>query len=157
MEEFGEILEVVSKEAYDEAVALGFDGDIKTLDEGWIEDFFEEYNPVTKYVFKNELGRKEERLFEALIAMMQDKGISYNAAERLLIRQVKQSGIDLEDAIVEAEYEAAGVEKVVWLAELDNRTCGTCVDMDGEIFDIDKVPPKPHINCRCTIYPYKED
>ena len=47
--EFVAILNPLYQEIYDEALALGFDGDLRDLDEAWIEDFFDEYNPVTKY------------------------------------------------------------------------------------------------------------
>ena len=149
------ILNPLYQEIYDEALALGFDGDLRDLDEVWIEEFFEEYNPVTKYVFANEIDRKESRLFEALVASTLEKTASYKTAENLLIRQIKQYSIDLEDKIVKTVYKDLGVEKVVWVAEIDHKTCGVCADMDGEIFDLQDVPQKPHINCRCWITPVK--
>ena len=158
--EFFAILNPLYEEIYDEAVALGFDGEPEDLDEAWVEEFFAEYNPVTKYVFKNEIGRKESRLFEALVSTrdgnIADKIQSYRTAENLLVRQVEQYAIDFEDSVAMAVYKAVGVKKVKWVAEHDRKTCGVCNELDGEIFDLDKAPSKQHINCRCYLIPVKE-
>ena len=153
--EFVAVLDPLYQEIYDEAVALGFDGDLRDLDEAWIEEFFDEYNPVTKYVFKSELGRKESRLFEALVASKIDKMQSYKTAENLLLRQIKQYLVDLEDKVTITVYKAVGVEKVVWNAEQDHKTCGVCSEMDGQIFSLGELPPKQHYQCRCWITPVK--
>ncbi len=154
--EFVAILNPIYEEIYDEAIALGFDGDLRDLDEAWVEEFFDEYNPVTKYVFSNEIDRKESYLFEAIISDPSLKHQSYAKAERLLINQVKQYAIDLEDAIAMVVYEDTDVKKVQWVAEHDYKTCGVCKELDGEIFDIDKAPDKQHHNCRCYLVPVKE-
>ena len=157
--EFLAILNPLYKEIYDEALALGFDGKPEELDEGWIEEFFEEYNPVTKYVFKNELVRKEARLFENLIAVKgslgTDKFTSYKTAENLLARQVKQYAIELEDSVTKAVYQDAGVKKVMWVAEDDHKTCAVCNELDGAVFDLEDAPPKQHYHCRCYLIPVK--
>ena len=87
IKEFTEILHFIEEEYYDIALDMGYDGDIRDLDESFIEEFFEEYNPVTKYVFKNEMGRKESRLFESLVADAKDKIHNYATAEKLLKKQ----------------------------------------------------------------------
>jgi SPP1 gp7 family putative phage head morphogenesis protein len=152
--EFFAVVEPIEREVYDEAVALGFDGDIRDLDMAWIEEFFDEYNPVTKYVFSNELERKESRLFEALVASVMEKTQSYATAERLLVGQVEQYAIDLEDKITNIVYKDTGVEKVVWVSEHDHKRCEDCAALDGEVFNIDKAPPKQHYRCRCYLMPY---
>ncbi len=156
IKEFFEILNPLYQEIYDEALALGFDGDLRDLDEGWIEDFFDEYNPVTKYVFSNEVGRKESYLFESVVADINTRHQSYLKAGKCLVRQVKQGAIDLEDAIAKKVYKDLGVEKVMWVAEDDYKTCGVCRDLDNEVFELDKAPPKQHHNCRCYLVPVKE-
>ena len=154
--EFVAILNPIYAEIYDEAVALGFDGDLRNLDEAWIEEFFDEYNPVTKYVFSNEIDRKKSRLFEALVASTEERHQSYKTAENLIIKQTKQYAIDLEDAIAKVVYEDTGVKKVMWNAEKDHKTCGVCSEMDGQIFKLYDAPPKQHHNCRCWLTPVKE-
>jgi SPP1 gp7 family putative phage head morphogenesis protein len=155
VKEFAEVAIPIEEELYDEALDMGFDGDIRDLDESFVEEFFEEYNPVTKYVFRNEMDRKESRLFEALVASSVDRTHSYATAEKLLIRQVKQYAIDLEDRIAMIVYEDVGVKKVQWVAEKDDRTCGTCHDLDGMIFDLKDAPSKQHYQCRCILQPIK--
>lgn len=153
--EFVAILNPIREEIESEAIDMGFDGDIRDLDEAWIEEFFDEYNPVTKYVFSNEIDRKESRLFEALVASTEERHKSYQTAENLLIRQVKQYAIDLEDSIAMVVYEDTGVKKVQWNAEDDYKTCSVCNELDGEIFELKDAPPKQHHNCRCWYTPVK--
>ena len=155
-QEFLSILNPLYKEIYDEALAMGFDGDPRDLDEGWIEEFFEEYNPVTKYVFKREMGRKESRLFESLVASTAERIQSYKTAENLLKRQVKQYAIELEDSVTKTAFRDAGVEKVMWVTEMDHKTCSVCSELDGEIFDLKDAPPKQHYHCRCYLIPVGE-
>ncbi len=154
-QEFLKVLNEISEEIYDEALALGFDGDIRDLDEAWIEEFFDEYNPVTKYVFSNEIGRKESRLFESLVASTFERTQSYKTAENLLKRQIKQYAIELEDSVTREVFKAVGVEKVKWVSEQDHKTCGVCAELDGEVFKLKDAPPKQHYNCRCYLIPVK--
>ena len=151
--EFLSILNPLYREIYDEALALGFDGDMRDLDEAWIEEFFEEYNPVTKYVFKSEMGRKESRLFESLVASTAERFQSYKTAENLLARQVKQYAIELEDSVTKTAFKDAGVGKVQWVTEHDHKTCGVCSELDGEVFNLEDAPPKQHYHCRCYLIP----
>ena len=150
-----DVLNPIYEEIYDEALALGFDGDLRNLDEAWIEEFFDEYNPTTKFVFSNELGRKESRLFESLVASKLERHQSYKTAELLLTRQVKQYCIELEDKILRTVYKDLGVKKVRWVAELDHRTCGVCNELDGQVFSLEDAPPKQHWLCRCYLIPVK--
>ena len=154
--EFLSILNPLYQEIYEEALALGFDGDMRELDEGWIEDFFEEFNPVTKYVFKNEMGRKESRLFESLVASSKERIQSYKTAENLLKKQVEQYAIELEDSVTKTAFRDAGVGKVQWVTEHDHKTCGVCSELDGKIFDLADAPPKQHYRCRCYLIPVRE-
>jgi SPP1 gp7 family putative phage head morphogenesis protein len=154
--EFAAILNPIYQDIYDEAIDMGFDGDIRDLDEAWVEEFFEEYNPVTKYVFRNEIDRKKSRLFESLVASTAERTQSYKTAENLLVRQVKQYAIDLEDSVAATVYEAVGVEKVKWVAEHDHKTCSECSELDGQVFALKDAPPKQHINCRCYYIPVRE-
>jgi len=154
--EFTAILNPIYEEIYDEAVDLGFDGDIRNLDEAWVEEFFDEYNPVTKYVFSNEIDRKKSRLFESLVASAVERTQSYKTAEKLIVNQIKQYAVDLEDAIAKVVYEDTGVTWLQWVAEDDHKTCGDCKELDGQIFKLKDVPPKQHYQCRCVTIPIKK-
>ena len=155
-EEFEKIANPIYEDIYNECFALGFKGKKKKIDVAWIDEFFREYNPVTRYIFANEIDRKKSRLFEALIANELERLQSYKQAEKLINTQVRQYSIDHEDAIVLTVFKVLGVKKVMWVAEDDHKTCGVCNELDGEVFDIEKVPPKQHYNCRCYLIPVKE-
>lgn len=155
-QEFLKIINEIYQIIYDEAVAMGFDGDIRNLDDAWIDEFFDAYNPVTKYVFSNEIDRKEARLFEALISNELERLKSYAYAERLITQQIEQYAIDLEDSIERVVYEDTKVKKVMWVAEQDAKTCDVCSELDGQIFELNNAPYKQHYNCRCYLIPVKE-
>lgn len=150
------VVDPICAEIYNETLSMGFEGEVREMGIDWLEGFLDKYNPVTKCVFRNEIERKESRLFESLVAVMEERYESYATAESLLIRQIKQCAIDLEDEIEFETYEDVGVEKVQWVAEDDDKTCGDCKALDGEIFDLDKAPNKQHHNCRCYLIPVKE-
>ncbi len=154
--EFLETINLIYQEAYDEAFEAGFDGTPDVLDEDWIDEFLNDYNPTTKYVFNNEIERKKQYLQEDIIAEPDDINQAYEKAEKRLIKQVKQGGIDLDDAVVRKAFEDSGVQKVTWNAEDDGKTCGDCRELDGQIFELKDLPPKQHHNCRCWFTPVKE-
>ena len=156
MAEFVAVANSIYQDIYEECIDMGFDGDPTNIDEAWIEEFFNRYNPVTKYVFSNEIDRKRARLFEALVANELETFQSYKDAERLITQQVRQYGIDLEDAIAMVVYEDTGVKKVQWVAEDDLKTCSVCKELDGKIFKLKNAPSKQHYNCRCELHPIRE-
>lgn len=155
-QEFMAIINEIYQTIYEELIDMGFDGDIRNLDEAWLDEFFDGYNPVTKYVFSNEIDRKESRLFEALISNELERLKSYAYAERLITTQIEQYAIDLEDSITKVVYEDTNVKKVMWVAEHDHRTCDDCADLDGQIFELGSEPPKQHYMCRCYLTAVKE-
>ena len=124
----------------------------------WLIALLLAYDPVTKYVYTHEVDRKKARLFESIMADRHAEsriGIieDYKTARTAWRRQAKQYMITVEDAAVVDGYKKAGVEKVMWIAERDSRTCETCLKRDGLVFPIDRVPDKPHYGCRCTLKP----
>lgn len=154
--EFLEIINQIYQETYSDAVEEGFDGEPKDLDEDWIDEFLNDYNPTTKYVFNNEVDRKKQYLQEDVLSDPNSTDQAYEKAKKRLINQVRQGGIDLDDAITRKVFKDLGIKKVQWVAEQDYKTCGVCSELDGAIFDLDKVPPKQHHNCRCYLIPVKE-
>lgn len=115
---------------------------------------------MTKYVYENELERKQARFFESIVADVEAKDrhemeADYKAAENAWKRQTRQAMIDTEDRAAVTAYRDAGVEEVMWISVCDNRTCEECSAMNGLIFPVDSVPDKPHYNCRCHLEPVK--
>lgn len=134
----------------------------KAISEKWLDGIQSEYNPVTKYVYVTEAERKRARFFESLVADAESKQRremenDYRAAENAWIRQTRQAMIDIEDRAAIAAYKDAGVRKVRWISQHDDKVCKECGRLDGLIFPIDAVPDKPHYNCRCTIEPVTDE
>ncbi len=108
------------------------------------------YNPVTKYVFKNEIDRKRARFAESMLAST-TPAAEVALAKRLLAATNAQFMDDVTfESLVQA-YKDNGAEKVQWVTAVDDRRCRQCAAMHGKIFPIDKIPPKPHIHCRCWV------
>lgn len=129
--------------------------------EQMMQDFLMSYNPVTKYVYEQEVERKRARFFESIVADVVGKNRrgweeDFRRAERLWDQQTGQNMIDLEDYVRRAAYERAGVKWVKWVTQQDERVCEDCDPLDGKVFPIDQVPPKQHPRCRCYIVPVKK-
>lgn len=122
------------------------------ITEDYIIEMLDEYDPVTLYQFMPELERKKQRLIEALIAS-HNKNSEIDKALRYLTLQLSQYADKAElEATIQA-YKDAGIEKVRWVTQEDEKVCGTCAPRDGKVYDIDKVPPRPHYRCRCELEP----
>jgi SPP1 gp7 family putative phage head morphogenesis protein len=70
---------------------------------------------------------------------------------RIWARQAKQFADEITDAAVLDDLKAQGYQKVQWHSEEDARVCDICYERNNKIYDIDNIPPKPHINCRCWL------
>lgn len=114
----------------------------------WLESFLLEYDEVSKYVYANEFERKRDRLAEALIASSK-KNEEIDAALRYLSFMLTAYAVRVTDQVVLMAYRDMGIDTVRWKAEKDNKTCTICKHRNGHIYDIEQVPPKPHLNCRC--------
>lgn len=112
------------------------------------------YNPVTEYVYENEVQRKRERFAESLISSP-NKLIMIKRATTLWQRQTEQYLILVEDAAVLEAYKALGVKRVRWITQHDDKRCNECAERSGKIYDINNVPPKPHRYCRCYLEPVR--
>ena len=108
------------------------------------------YNPVTKYVYRNEMDRKRSRFAEGVIASDRPNE-EVALAKRLMIATNKQFAEDATfEAVVQA-YRDDGVEKVRWITSEDDRRCKECKSRHGKVYPINNIPPKPHRYCRCYI------
>ena len=120
----------------------------------FIRELLDEYDRITKYVYSHEVERKRARYAESIIAS-EDNPVDRDRAMRLFYRQVAQKAIEVTDEAGKQAYRDAGVKWVKWVTKLDGRECQECKDRNGNIYRIDEVPRKPHINCRCTLKPYR--
>lgn len=125
-------------------------GELCPINEIWLNEFLEAYDPVTKYVFTHEADRKRARLIEAMIA----RGMAaaeVDSAMRAWSLMSTQYAVEITDEANLQALKDSGEQEVVWMTEPDDRRCKECLKRDGQVYDIDKVPPKPHIGCRCYL------
>ena len=157
------LYENISKKAKDGFLDIGyyyyieaFYGETRKVpDEKWVKGILKSYNPVTNYVFENEVERKRQRFFESILSN-NNKSENTKTALRYWNTMISQYAIDISDLALLKAYYDSGAKKVIWISEIDNRTCDICEDRDGKIYNIDEIPPKPHWNCRCYYSPYKD-
>ena len=124
----------------------------ESITNDWILDMLEEVDPVTLYAFLPEKERKKQRLTEAL-AVTVDRNTEVDKALRYWTVQVGQYA---DNSVYNARLEAfrrSGVRRVLWVSQADEKVCDECETRNGQIFDIDNVPPPPHYGCRCHLVP----
>ena len=125
----------------------------RKIDKKWLHDTLSQYDPVTMYVYLHEVDRKRERFAEAVIASS-NRAFEVEKALRYWSRMVNQYAVEITDKAVIDAYIDNDVPKVIWVTVDDERRCEDCAKRDGKIYDIDDIPPKPHLNCRCILLPY---
>lgn len=144
-------------------------GKKKKYDEDWLFDFLLEFDPITGYQFTNEWERKMYRQYEEAQSAKQTnyfgkkpKSSSKKSKDptkhsmELLNSQITQKAIETADYGTIEGYKETGIKKVLWVAQLDHKTCDECLERNGKIFSIDEIPEK-HYNCRCILKAVRED
>lgn len=132
--------------------------EIDELVEMYLAGLLDEPNEVTKYTYSSEVIRKRDRAKESINAVIgrAAKQVQLDKALRFWSQMTGwYADFVWEDAIVSA-MKAAGVKKVVRHERDDDKVCKVCKDADGKVYDIDKIPPKPHLHCRRWFTPYKK-
>lgn len=144
-------LDALNKEAYLEIAKETYKEiceEEDKLNKKWVNETLLDYDPVTKYVYENEVIRKQNRLFESLLASknkFQDFALAFN----LWWRQTSQYGITITDKAVVEAYRKMGYTHLVWNTQRDKRVCEKCEERDGKAYPIDNLPSKVHYGCRC--------
>lgn len=118
------------------------------INKKWVKSVLSEYNPITNYQFYNEIERKGQRFAESFISSKGSKK-EIQKALRYLSVQMSQYAIDITDRAMLQAFKDSGIKQVKWNAEIDDKTCKVCMQRDNKIYNINKIPTKPHINCRC--------
>jgi SPP1 gp7 family putative phage head morphogenesis protein len=129
-------------------------------DDKYVDEILNQYNEITGYLYYPEADRKRARLSEALIValMLLDRSKYHDNLRKfanLWHTQTVQYEITVTDETRVDIFDRNGIKKVKWNAEHDEKTCKVCRERDGKIYPIDKVPAKPHYNCRCWLTPVK--
>ncbi len=148
----------VTKEKFLELAQLQYDYimqnnyDYSGIDTIWLNELFENFDPIVKYVFKNEVDRKRSRMYESV--MSSDIPIKeVDSALNYWTRMIAQEIITLTDKATIKAYADSNIEWLEWVTEEDSKVCEHCNEMAGKIFPIDDIPIKPHWNCRCYLIP----
>lgn len=117
--------------------------------------FLASYNATTRYVYKNEIQRKSARYNEGIIALNNPSGDdTYQLMKdniRYWVKQCEEVSVDMEREVVIKQAEKAGYKKMRWDAVGDEKTCKECRKLNGQIFNIADIPPRPHYGCRCIL------
>ncbi len=121
---------------------------LRDLDAIWLDEMLNAYDPVSKYVFTHEEDRKRARLIEALIAST-TKTREVDAALRSMSYMCRIYAVRITDEAVLQAFRDDKVKWVMWVAEIDGKTCSVCLKLDGKVYPMDRLPPKPHPYCRC--------
>lgn len=114
----------------------------------WVDGILEETDFVTLYRFDTETERKAQRLIEALSGTA-NRDFEIDKALRIWSRQLGQYAVNFTDYAAIQAFEDAGIEEVEWVTQRDERVCSECGTLDGQVFPLDEIPPKPHWWCRC--------
>lgn len=120
----------------------------RTLDEDWLDFILAAYDPMSKYVYYNEMDRKRARLIEALMASPDPAG-EIKSTLRQMSFLCRIYAVRVTDEAALQAFRDEEETLVRWIAEKDNRTCPVCWTRDGKVYEIEFLPPKPHPNCRC--------
>jgi len=118
--------------------------------EGFVLALMLAYDPTTKYIYQNEVDRKRARFVEGVLSSdfpMEE----VKASQRLWIAMNKVFADEVTFQTMIKAYKDSGVKRVRWVTSPDERRCPVCGAMHGKVYHIDKVPSKPHRNCRCWV------
>lgn len=135
----------------------------KKPDEDFLDELFDLYmmeflstpNAVVGYAYNTETLRKRDKAKEAILAAPTklQKQVQYDKNTRYLMVQISFY-IDLvADEASKLAMKRAGVLKVMWITQMDERVCLDCDEKHGNIYPINDVPEKPHPRCRCYLRP----
>lgn len=131
------------------------DSFLTELVELWLIGFLKEPNENTNYAFDSEFIRKRDRTKEAVnsVPTKTQKQLQLEKAVRIALQQDSwYTDMASQDAELQA-YKDAGVKRVRWQIYGDDKVCAKCESMNGNVYDIDKVPKRPHLKCRCYLVP----
>ena len=113
-----------------------------------------EYGELSHYIYSNEISRKRDRTIEGVIsAAGREREKVWNTSLRLWASMTRLYSDTVAYRAMVAAMRDVGIDEVQWITEADEKVCDDCKPLHGQIFPIDKIPPKPHIGCRCHLRP----
>lgn len=124
--------------------------EINELLEMHMASLLDEPNETTHYTFSHEILRKRDKAKEAILSVptKTQKQLLLDKHLRYLVTMLDwYADFTSQDAEISA-YKKAGVKRVKRHEQDDDKVCAVCRAADGEIYDIDNIPPLPHLACR---------
>ena len=114
----------------------------------WLSGLLDEANPLTGYIWRNDVDRKRQYFAESVLSGEPlDKAVK-NALRHWYGAQKQYADIVTDAAAIQA-YSDKGLQFVMWKTAKDERVCVECSSRDGKIYPIKYAPVKPHYGCRC--------
>lgn len=118
----------------------------------------EKPNEVVHYTYETEVLRKRDRAKEAInsVPTKTQKQIEIDKALRFWAQMTAWfADFVSQDAEVQA-LKDSDVKRVQRNEHNDNKVCKECLDANGEIYEIDKIPGLPHPRCRRWLTPVRK-
>lgn len=116
----------------------------------WLTGFLNESNPITGYIWRNDIDRKRQYFTESVLS-----GEPIDKAAKKALRYwygaQKQYADIVTDAAAMQAYIDTQTEFVEWITSDDEKVCHTCNSRSGKIYPLKNAPKKPHYNCRCYL------
>lgn len=128
---------------------------IEELLEMELANLFDDVNDQTHYIWSTEIVRKRDKAIEAIWASPSkvQKQIEVDKGIRFVSQQIGFYTDIVSDLASFEALQRADIPKVMWNAQNDKKVCRACEKLDGEVFEIDRTPAKPHLRCRCWLSP----
>ena len=116
----------------------------------WLTGFLNESNPLTGYIWRNDIDRKRQYFAESVLSGEQiDKAVK--KALRYWYGSQKQYADLVTDAAAMQAYIDTHTEFVEWVTAEDEFVCFVCNSRSGNVYPLKNAPKKPHYNCRCYL------
>ena len=116
----------------------------------WLSGFLCESNPLTGYIWKNDIDRKRQYFTESILS-----GENIDDAAKKALRYWYGSQRQYADLVTDAAaiegFQKLKVKFVEWVTAEDEKVCAVCNGRNGKIYPVRNVPRKPHYNCRCYL------
>ena len=126
--------------------------------EAWLLAILEVSDPVTEYIYTEEVPRKRARFYETLLALIAMRRTTtetektYKRARDLWGRQTEQYEINVVDMARRKAFEDNGISQFMWNTQEDEKVCSVCRPRDGVIYAAGNIPTR-HYLCRCWLTP----
>lgn len=114
----------------------------------WLSGLLDEANPLTGYIWRNDIDRKRQYFAESVLS-----GEPLDKAAKKALRYWYGAQRQYADLITDAAalqaFADKGLKFVMWKTASDERVCTECSARDGKVYPLQYAPVKPHYGCRC--------